>query len=445
MLCQSLKKPTSYVKDSWSFVKIIKHKKIYDNEILISLDVTSLFTNIPKELVIKGIQKRWHDISMYTSLSLPQFIYALELILNSTNFSFNGNFYEQIFGSPMGSPLSPILADIVMEDLETCCLGSLGFGVSAFYRYVDDIFAIVPKNSLDVILTTFNSYHPRLKFTYEIEANGSINFLDTTISRKDNRLLTNWYRKPTFSGRYVNYFSNHPHKYKISAITSLVDRAILLSDKQFHYSNIKIIKEILLNNSFPIQVINRYVNKRLKELRHKNCLTVIDEHSNDSAVHTHNYLTIPYIKGLSEHLRFALNRCGFEVVYTIPKRLDKFIRKGKDCVSLEKRTEVVYKIDCRDCNMSYIGQTKRHLETRVKEHKNDIKKHDSNHSVVSKHRLSNNHDFNWSAPVILHNEKHTRKREIAEMFYIKKHTDNINLMRDTENLNPIYDRVIKCT
>jgi len=170
MLCQSLKKLTSYIKDSWSFVRIIKHKKIYDDELLISLDVTSLFTNIPKELVTKGIQKRWHDISMYTNMSLSQFIYALELILNSTNFSFDGNFYEQIFGSPMRSPLSPILADIVMEDLETCCLRSLGFEVSAFYRYVDDIFAIVPKNSLDIILTTFNSYHSRLKFTYETEA-----------------------------------------------------------------------------------------------------------------------------------------------------------------------------------------------------------------------------------------------------------------------------------
>ncbi|EFN61460.1 hypothetical protein EAG_09656, partial [Camponotus floridanus] len=73
-----------------------------------------------------------------------------------------------------------------------------------------------------------------------------------------------------------------------------------------------------------------------------------------------------------------------------------------------------------NCNTSYIGQTKRHLGTRVKKHFNDIKLHESNLSVIGKHKLEFNHDFNWSIPVILHNEKHVRKREIAEMFFIKR-------------------------
>ncbi|EFN62507.1 hypothetical protein EAG_13809, partial [Camponotus floridanus] len=49
-----------------------------------------------------------------------------------------------------------------------------------------------------------------------------------------------------------------------------------------------------------------------------------------------------------------------------------------------------------------------------------------------------NHDFDWSLPVILHNEKHVRKREVAEMFSIKKFDNTINLQKDTENLNNIY-------
>jgi len=50
---------------------------------------------------------------------------AIDLVLYSTSFAFNGRYYEQIYGSPMGFPLSPILADIVMEDLETHCLQKL--------------------------------------------------------------------------------------------------------------------------------------------------------------------------------------------------------------------------------------------------------------------------------------------------------------------------------
>jgi len=84
---------------------------------------------------------------------------AIDLVLSSTSFAFNGKYYEQIYGSPMGSLLSPILADIVMEDLETHCLQKLDFIVHTYYRYVDDIFLITQANKLDSLLNTFNDYH----------------------------------------------------------------------------------------------------------------------------------------------------------------------------------------------------------------------------------------------------------------------------------------------
>jgi len=91
----------------------------------VSLDVTSLFTNIPKELVILAIEDRWEFIQKNTKLSLSQFIYAIDLVLGSTGFVFNDRYYEQIYGSSMGSPLSPILADLVMDDLKTFCIRSI--------------------------------------------------------------------------------------------------------------------------------------------------------------------------------------------------------------------------------------------------------------------------------------------------------------------------------
>jgi len=62
--------------------------------------------------------------------------------------------------------------------------------------------------------------------------------------------------------------------------------------------------------------------------------------------------------------------------------------------------------------------------------------------VVTDHRLTFNHDFDWLKPNILHKERNRKKREIAEMFYIKKFDNNINLQKDTENLNSIYDCII---
>jgi len=151
-------------------------------------------------------------------------------------------------------------------------------------------------------------------------------------------------------------------------------------------------------------------------------------------------IPIPYIKN---NIARSLKKVGLNIIHTIPKKLDYAIKRGKDKLPKENMTEVVYKIDCKDCEATYIGQTKRHVNTRIKEHRNNIKLHSSNQSVVSKHRSDHLHDFNWTAFDILHHEKYTKKREIAEMFYIKKFNNTINLQKDTDNLNPIYDRMIK--
>ncbi|KAL6418382.1 hypothetical protein ACFW04_012167 [Cataglyphis niger] len=394
---------------------------------MISLDVTALFTNIPKELVLRAIEKRWNDIAPNTKFNLSQFLCAVEIILDSTSFSFNGKFYEQIFGSPMGSLLSSILTDIVMDDLETHCLGFFSFAVPVYYRYVDDIFAIVPRAKINEINVIFNSYHQRLKFTHEIESDSCINFLNTSDP------------KPTCSNRYINFYSNHPFKYKINTIFNLVDHVILLSDDQFHDKNIDVVKQILLNNCFPTHVINRYIYKRLIFLKHRvNSIPGNGESSTDKP----SYIALPFVEGLSDDIGRMFKNMGLTVIYNIPKKLNSLIKRGKDGLLISNRMEVVYKINCKNYSASYISQTKRYLSTRVKEHFNNIKMHASNLSVISKHKLEFNHDFDWSAPDILHNEN-LRKREIAEMFFIKKFDNTINSQKDTENLNNIYDKLLK--
>ncbi|XP_050458275.1 uncharacterized protein LOC126855029 [Cataglyphis hispanica] len=327
-----------------------------------------------------------------------------------------------------------------MDDLETQCMSLLSFAVPVYYRYVDDIFAIVPRAKVDEINLIFNSYHQRLKFTHEIESDSYINFLNTSVIRSNGKILTNWYRKATCSDRYINFYSNHPFKYKLNTIFNLVDHAILLSDDQFHGKNIDVVKQILLNNCFPTHVINRYICKRLNFLKHRSN-SILD--NGESGTDKPSYIALPFVEGLSGDVGRLLKNMGFTVVYNIPKKLNSLIKRGKDGLPISNRTEVVYKINCKNCSASYIGQTKRHLSTRVKEHCNNIKMHASNLSVISKHKLEFDHDFDWSAPDILHNEKHVRKREIAEMFFIKKFDNTINSQKDTENLNNIYDKLIK--
>ena len=100
----------------------------------------------------------------------------------------------------MGSPLSLIIADIVMQDLEKM-LNSLDFDISFYYRYVDDIIIAIPSFKVQEVLEKFNSYHHRIQFTCEI-GNHRINFLNTNIIVDKNIIKFDLYYKPTFSCRF---------------------------------------------------------------------------------------------------------------------------------------------------------------------------------------------------------------------------------------------------
>ena len=98
----------------------------------------------------------------------------------------------------------------------------------------------------------FNSFDLDLQFTVEIEKENKISFLNLLIIKNErNNIITDWFRKPTNTGRYLNFNSHHTKSVMIGNIYSLVDKSITLSHKKFHRKNIKLIKEILINNEYP--------------------------------------------------------------------------------------------------------------------------------------------------------------------------------------------------
>ena len=96
-----------------------------------------------------------------------------------------------------------------------------------YYRYVDDTLICLPENKVEDIRCRFNYIDKNLKFTIEISVNNNINFLDLDIHIINNKIRINWYRKPIWSGLYVNFLSHHSLSHKIGIIYSLTDRAIL--------------------------------------------------------------------------------------------------------------------------------------------------------------------------------------------------------------------------
>ena len=127
----------------------------------------------------------------------------------------------------------------------------------------------IKREHIDLVVSIFNSYHKSLQFTYEMEINNIISFLDMTLINKNNRISTNWYQKPTFSSGVINFLSKHPIQQKRNIIYNLTDRAIVLSDKQFHLENLKKIKNMLILNEYPSTFIEQNIRIRLQYLKYK--------------------------------------------------------------------------------------------------------------------------------------------------------------------------------
>ena len=101
-------------------------------------------------------------------------------------FLVNNRYYQQILGAPMGFCVSPWLAEITLEIIETNSLNWLGNDVILYGRYVDDCLFIAHKNKIDDIIKTFNNQDNYLKFTMEKEQDSSIHYLYITIKRVKN-------------------------------------------------------------------------------------------------------------------------------------------------------------------------------------------------------------------------------------------------------------------
>lgn len=449
ILNKSFPKKESQIINSFQLVKLLSNLNITDcSSELISLDVVSLFTNIPLQNAIESVANRWNLISENTSIPKDEFLGAVNFVLRSTFFTFNNNIYEQTYGTPMGSPLSPIIAEIVLQDIEDKALNSLKFVPSIYYRYVDDILMIIPNNMIEHTVQSFNSLHHRIQFTLEKSDKNVLNFLDVTLILKDNCLTMDWFHKKTFSGRYLNFFSQHPLNQKRGTIFGLVDRVFYLSNPVFHEKNIKFIINILLNNCYPLELIFRTIRERLKFLFDRHNYSEITNTSSTSNNNNRDddrnstFFLLPYVPSLSDRFLRVAGESGVRLAFYSINKLQSLIKGHKDRINYEDQKNVVYKINCSNCHVSYVGQTKRKLRTRIAEHRNDIRKNANNLSVISTHRLNFNHDFDWNNVRVLDKERSYCKRLISEMIHIKKQKEGINLQTDTENLDEIYSTIV---
>lgn len=424
------------VKHSFEFVDRISNVIIPPNYKLVSLDVQSLFSNIPKQLVLDTIDKLWQKIKQHTNIPKDIFFNILSLIFDSSFLQYDNKFYLQIFGCAMGNPVSPCLANLIMNELLKETVTLLPFKVPILIIYVDDIFTAIPEKCETTTLQIFNSYNEHLQFTLEVEANKSIPFLDTLVTRSESgHLLTDWYRKPTSSDRIIHFKSGHPLSQKIGIIKGLKIRALKLSHPSFHKNNLNRIRSTAYKNGFPKNIINKILNENMNADRGTN---------NDIQL---TYYKIPLIPGLSGSLVQILRSDNTNIVTYPLKTVNLLFSRTKDQTPTTQRSGVVYSIPCAGCDKQYVGITKNKLSTRLKQHKYDCypyNYHKKDKTALSLHHFDTRHNFNFEGATILHCESNYKKRLIAEMLYIKKYSfKNVNFRQDIQGISAIYHNLIK--
>lgn len=209
---------------------------------------------------------------------------------------------------------------------------------------------------------------------------------------KDNRLKFDWYHKFTFSRRYLHNISSHPPCQKRGTMIGLIDRVIRLSHPIFHQRNIELVIKILIDNGYPLKFIFDLLRERLKTFFYMTNSKFNNDVQSDEQERV-SYFTIPYVPGISEQFKNITKDLNVKRSYRSLNKMNKFIKVYKDSCPSYTCNNVVYKINCDNCEASYVGQTKRQLHTRISEHRNHIRRNTTNPSVLTDHRTTFGHDF----------------------------------------------------
>ena len=184
----------------------------------------------------------------------------LFLYTKNEHFSYSWDVYTQADGVAKGSLLDPVLAGIFMIELEGTILPTLREHMSPWKRYVDDTISYITEEYIEPVLSKLNGYHANIEFTYEIENDGKLPFLDVLVIRKDYEVEATVNCKSTNNDIYLQCRQSFfPTTWKRGKIQTLIWRDFkVCSNDQCLQNEIKLLKKVFRD-------INGYLNWTIKQ------------------------------------------------------------------------------------------------------------------------------------------------------------------------------------
>lgn len=336
-----------------------------------------------------------------------EYIEWISLCLKSGYFVWREEFYLQVDGVAMGSPIAPVVANIFMEWYESLALSTAHVKPRYWWRYVDDIFAIIDKEGLSGFTDHLNNLHHKISITVEEEKEGVLPFLDVRVIRMpDNSLTHTIHRKPTHTDRYLHASSHHHPAHLSSVPRALMDRALRLCDPPYIQKELQHVRGVLEDNGYSWRQCCRWAKT--------------SERKRPTRVER-SPAYLPFVRGITDKIGYLLRRkYDIRTFFRPPGQIRQMLRSPKD----KDRLNVpgVYKVPC-DCGKSYVGETRRNIATRLTEHIRSIKNMDITKSALAEHAhlLDSNHYIRFDKASVLAREKFYVPRKIREAIEINRH------------------------
>ena len=404
--------------------------RLEPDESLVSYDVTALFTSVPIEDSISIIHRKLSgDITLpeRTTLSVDQITSLLRVCLTTTYFLYNGSYYIQTHGAAMGSPVSPIVANLYMEDFEERALSSFPNPPRFWGRYVDDTMTIIKTVHIESFSNHLNNINEHIKFTSELEESGQIPMLDCLMVRnEDNTLRFKVYRKSTHTDHYLQFDSHQPLEHKLGVIRTLTHRAkLLVTEEEDKVQELAHIQKVLSVSGYTKWAWSLPGSKKL-----------VPHPRSSSEQKPKGHVTIPYVRGISEPICRKLRKAGI-VAHTRPQNsIRSQLVHPKDKEKPENRCGVVYHLSCTECKSEYIGETERALRKRLAEHRRDS-------SPVGHHLNYNKHKLDQDNIKIVDKDNRWFERGVREAIHIRTTSPSLNRDQGRHQLPPVYNSLLQ--
>lgn len=214
-------KHPSYLQNTYDFVNKIQNVPVTKDTIIVTGDVTSLYTNMDITRTLKVVADKLNETYPLPGRSDQDILNLLSITMNNNDFVMNGQHYLQICGTAMGKVYAPSLANLYLLEFDNSACNNYKFKPGNFFRYLDDVF-FTWEHSLDDLKQFekfLNSIIPGINITLEY-SQISMNFLDTTIYKKESVtestiLQSKTFFKETDTHQMLLKNSHHPaHTFK---------------------------------------------------------------------------------------------------------------------------------------------------------------------------------------------------------------------------------------